>query len=66
MKYLSFKEFADKHGLKDEATSNVKKKTKSLMTSSNVYMRDDKFTINSGIVNIKPTKGAHWVLFVEY
>ena len=27
-------------------------------------MRDDKFTTTSGIVNLHPTKGTHWVMFV--
>ena len=29
------------------------------------YMRDDKFTTTSGIVNSHPTKGTHWVMFVN-
>ena len=28
-------------------------------------MRDDKFTSTSGIVNLHPTKGTHWVMFVN-
>ena len=27
-------------------------------------MRDAKFTTDSGIVNLHPTKGTHWVMFV--
>ena len=27
-------------------------------------MRDDKFTNPPGIVNLHPTKGKHWVMFV--
>ena len=27
-------------------------------------MRDDKITTTSGIVNLHPTKGTHWVMFV--
>ena len=27
-------------------------------------MRDDKSTTDSGIVNLHPTKGTHWVMFV--
>ena len=49
--YLSFKEFVEKYGLKDEATSNVKIKEilKLMNTSCGIYMRDDKFTTSSGI-----------------
>ena len=28
-------------------------------------MRDDKFTIPSGIVNLHPTKGTHWIMFIN-
>ena len=28
-------------------------------------MRDDKFTTTSGIVNLHPTKGTHWVLQIK-
>jgi hypothetical protein len=64
--YLSFKEFVGKYGLKDEATSNVKIKeilARLKLNSTGIYMRDDKFTTKSGIVNLHPTKGTHWVLF---
>ena len=63
MKYLSFKEFLEKYGLKNEATSNVKIKEilKRLRASGElnipcgIYMRDDKFTTDSGIVNLHPS-----------
>ena len=28
-------------------------------------MRDDKFTTTAGIVNLHPTKEAHWVMFSD-
>ena len=64
---ISFKEFVDKYGLKDEATSNVKIKEiiDILKINCGIYMRDDKFTTKSEIVNLHPTKGTHWVLFTE-
>ena len=67
MNYLSFKEFVNKYGLKNEATSNVKIKEilKLMNTSCEIYMRDDKFTTTSGIVNLHPTKGTHWVMFIN-
>ena len=67
MNYLSFKEFGNKYGLKNEATSNVKIKEilKLMNTSCGIYMRDDKFTTTSGIVNLHPTKGTHWVMFTN-
>ena len=67
MNYLSFKEFVNKYGLKNEATSNVEIKEilKLMNTSCGIYMRDDKFKTTSGIVNLHPTKGTHWVMFTN-
>ena len=63
MNYLSFKEFVNKCGLKIEATSNeeIKEILKLMNTSCGIYMRDDKFITTSGIVNLHPTKGTHWL-----
>ena len=57
--YLSFKEFVEKYGLKNEATSNVKIKEipNELNIPCGIYMRDDKFNTTSCIVNLHPTKG---------
>ena len=65
MNCLLLKEFVDKYGLKDEATSNTKIKEvlDKLTIPVGIYMRDDKFTTTSGIVNLHPTKGTHWVMF---
>ena len=65
---MSFEEFVEKYGLKNETTSNVKIKEILDMVNLNstgIYMRDDKFTTPSGIVNLHPTKGTHWVMFVN-
>ena len=35
------------------------------ITDCGIYMRDDKFTTTSGIINLYPTKGTHWVMFVN-
>ena len=75
--YLSFKEFVEKYGLKNEATSNVKIKeildrlgaSGEINTvcgqSCAIYMRDDKFNTTSGIVNLHPSVGTHWVMFTN-
>ena len=68
MNYLSFKEFVDKYGFKNEGTSNVKIKEilgTHKLNSTGIYMRDDQFTTTSGIVNLHPTKGTHWVMFSD-
>ena len=51
MNYLSIKEFVEKYGLKDEATSNVMFKEilgTLKLNSTGMYMRDDQFTTTSG------------------
>ena len=65
--YLSLKEFVEKYRLKNEATSKVKIKEilDKLTIPAGIYMGDDKFTTTSGIVNLHPTKGTHWVMFVN-
>ena len=67
MNYLSFKEFVNEYGLKNEATSNVEIKEilKLMNTSCGIFMRDDKFITTSGIVNSHPTIGTHWVMFTN-
>ena len=67
MKYLSFKEFVEKYGLKNEATSNekIKEILDKLTIPAGIYMRDDECTTDSGIVNLHPTKEKHWVMFVN-
>ena len=34
--------------------------------SRTVYMIDDKFTTDSGIVNLHPSVGTHWVMFINH
>ena len=68
MNYWSFKEFVDKYGFKNEATFNVKiKEILGILklNSTRIYMRDDQITTTSGIVNLHPTKGKHWVVFSD-
>lgn len=55
-------------GLKNEATSNIKiieVINKLGIRNFNVYMRDDKITTKTGIVNLHPNKGTHWVLYIN-
>ena len=65
--YLSFKDFVEKYGIKNEATSNVKIKEilNELNIPCGIYMRDDKFNTTSGIVNLHPSVGTHWVMFTN-
>ena len=69
--YLTFKKFVENYGLKNEATSTVKIKdildilSRRIHDSCKVYMRDDKLTTDSGIVNLHPSVGIHWVMFIN-
>ena len=75
MEFLPFKELVEKKRIKKEATSNIKIKGISntlrasgeliIQDSCGVYERDDKFTTTAGIVNLHPTKGTHWVMFIN-
>ena len=73
MNYLSFKEFIENYRLKNEAYSNVKIKeilnrlraSGELNIPCGIYMRDDKFTTSSGIVNLHPSVGTHWVMYTD-
>ena len=64
---MSFKEFVDIYGLKEQAASNIKIKEvlEKLTIPAVIYMRDDKFTTTAGIVNLHPTKGKHWVIYTN-
>ena len=67
--YLSFKEFVEKYRLKNEATSNIKRKEilkRMNITECGIYMRDDKFTTPlSGIVNLHPSVRTHWAMYTN-
>ena len=67
MNYLSFKQFINKHKLESEATSNFKigQILSEKKSSAKVYMRDDKFNTSMGVLNLHPTKGTHWFMFVD-
>ena len=76
-KMLKFKEFIREFNLKNKATSNIEiqnilnkfwqspHELRELKIKSGIYMRDDKFTTPIGIVNLHPTKGTHWVLYIN-
>ena len=65
--FLTFKEFIREFNLKNKATSNIEIQNvlERMGTKCGIYMRDDKFTTPIGIVNLHPTKGTHWVLYIN-
>ena len=35
------------------------------ITECRIYMRDDKFTTPSGIVDLHPSVGTHWIMYTN-
>ena len=64
-----FNDFVRKHNLKNKATSNIKiykvLKKIGLDSTVGIYLRDGLFSSDIGIVNLHPTKGTHWVCYIN-
>ena len=65
---MTFNEFFKKYNLKNRATSNIKiQQVLSSLSLKDVeiYLRDGPFSTDVGIVNLHPSKGSHWVLYIN-
>ena len=65
---MTFNYFARKHDLKNKATSNIKiQQVFSSLGLSDVgfYLRDGPFESETGVVNLHPSKGTHWVVYIS-
>ena len=66
---MLFNEFVRVHDLKNKATSNIKiyevLKNIGLDTKVGIYLRDGSFSSDIGIVNLHPSKGTHWVCYIN-
>ena len=65
---MSFIDFIHKHKLKNEATSKltIQQVHSSLSLSDvGIYSRDGLFSSDIGIVKLHPSKGTHWVLYMN-
>ena len=65
---MSFNDFVKKFDLKNKATSNIKiQQILSCLGLSDVgiYLRDGLFSTDVGIVNLHPSKGTHWVCYIN-
>ena len=63
-----FNDFVHKYKLENKATSNKKiQQVLSALGFSDVgiYLRDKVFLSDVGIVNMHPSRGTHWVLYVD-
>ena len=57
-----------KHNLRNKATSNIKIQQVLSSLSLNdvgIYLRDGSFKSDIGIVNLHPSKGTHWVCYIN-
>ena len=65
---MSFNDFIHKYNLKNKTTSNIK--IQKVLTSIgldniNIYLRDGPFSSDIGIVNLHPSRGTHWVCYIN-
>ena len=65
---MTFIDFIKKHNLKNKATSN--KKIYQVLDSIGlnnvgIYLRDGPFKSDIGFVNLHPSKGSHWVCYIN-
>ena len=65
---LTFNNFIKKHNLKNKATSNIKiqQVLDSIgLNNVGIYLRDGPFKSDIGFVNLHPSKGTHWVCYIN-
>ena len=65
---MTFNDFIKKHNLENKATSNIKIQQVLSSLSLNIvgiYLRDGPFKSDIGIVNLHPSKGTHWVTYMN-
>ena len=65
---LSFNDFVETFDLKNKATSKIK--IQKVLTSIgldhvNIFLRDGPFSSDIGIVSLHPSKGSHWVCYIN-
>ena len=65
---MTFNDFVLKNNLKNKATSNIKIQQVLSSLSLNdvgICLRDGPFKSDIGIVNLHPTRGSHWVCYIN-
>ena len=65
---MTFNDFIEKYKLKNQGTSNIK--IQQILSSLSlkyvgIYLRDGPFSSDIGIVNLHPSKGTHWVCYID-
>ena len=64
---MTFNDFVQKK-LNNKATSKIKNQkvlTSIGLDNVNIYLRDGPFSSDIGIVNLHPSKGTHWVCYIN-
>ena len=65
---VTFNDFVRKNNLKNKATSNIKiqQVLHSIgLNNVGIFLRDGPFKSDIGIVNLHPSKGTHWVCYIN-
>ena len=65
---MTFNDFTKKYNLKNKSTSNIKiqQVLDSIgLNNVNIYLRDGLFSSDIGIANLHPSKGTHWVCYIN-
>ena len=65
---MTFNDFIKKYNLKNKATSNIKiqQVLNSIgLNKVGIFLRDGPFSSDIGIVNLHPSKGTHWVCYIN-
>ena len=65
---MSFDDFIKKYKLKNKAKSNLKiqQVLDSIgLNNVGIYLRDGPFSSDIGIVNLHPSRGTHWVSYIN-
>ena len=65
---MTFNDFIKKYKIKNEATSNIK--IQNILSSLSLndvgtYLRDGPFSSDIGFVKLHPSKGTHWVCYIN-
>ena len=65
---MTFNDFIKKYKLKNKAASNLKiqQVLDSIgLKNVGIYLRDGPFSTDIGIVNLHPSKGSHWICYIN-
>ena len=65
---MTFNDFIKKYKLKNKPTSNIKIQQVLSSISLNdvgIYLRDGPFKSDIGVVNLHPSKGSHWICYIN-